>query len=390
MSETYRQAGKNQTRGCFMLLLNIASCGNGIADYTSGNYPGFTRKGFTLVELLVAMAVLTIVTGAALVVFRGTAAHEARQQQNLEQMKNLRAGLNTVANDARMAGNGYRLMGTQLIQVWVDSRATHETQQGTGWFRYNAPNVNRPGVIPIFGTNSSSPSTADTLTIFRTATENFNSVGQLSSGYQPGVQNLINLKDPIEIGQDISTGDIVAVTTGEVTIITQVEVTSTTALTVSGRFAPGAPMVDPSNFTFPAGSTVYNLKDVTFVTYYLDMPNLNLMANYHDTVTVNGVESGNIAVVANNIEDFQVNYYIGPNAGPTLTDSITPPQWPDLVIGVNTISGLRMGMVSRSNTKVAENLASGDPISLLGHTASADKGYSRRFLIENVNVRTIP
>lgn len=383
-----------------MRLFNKVSRGSKTGDFFAAARPGLTfQAGFSLVELLVAMAVVTIVAGAALVVFRATAESEARQQENLEQMQNLRAGFAAVSSDARMAGNGFRMMGTQLIQVYVDKKAfdadTSDTQDAEGWFRYKGET--EYGAAALFGTNSGVVTDkADTLTIFHSSTEAFNSIGQLEEDYEPGVDNVIVLLNDITKGEEISDGDIIAVSNGTVSMITEVKLSSSTTnrLQVTGRFAPKEKMVSPSGHVFPPGTSVFNLKDVTFVTYYLDTATRRLMANYHDTAEVNGAQLGNVAAIANNIEDFQINYYILPSSSPAPVADPDPPTLSALVDGTNRITGLRLGMVSRSNSKNAEGLDSGKPVDLLDHTASSspgsyESGFARRVLIENVRIRAI-
>lgn len=384
-----------------MLLTDKISHGHKTGNSSGGVFTSPAPQGFTLVELLVAMAIMTIVAGAALVIFRGTAEHEARQQDNLQQMEELRSGFTAVANDVRRAGNGFNLLGTQLIQVFVNNLATHaDTQTGTGWFQYNAPGVTDVGVVPIYGTDSGVDMTkADTLTIFHSDAEAFNPIGRLSNDFQPGNHTTLVLQDAVIRDEDIEDGDIIALSSGTVAVILQVSLPtalpsggSTRNLGLGNRFRPTALMTEPANYTFPAGSSIFNFKNVTFVTYYLDVANRNLMANYHDTVTINGVDSGNTAVVANNIEDFQVSYYIAPAFTPGTAPSVTPPAWSNLMGGTDWTVGVIMGMISRSNRPPDAGLSThgiGDPVELLGHTASTEKGVTRRVMVENINIRTV-
>lgn len=365
------------------------------------------KKGVTLIELMVVVAVMSIITAAALVVFKTTATNEVRQQANVEQMQNLRAAFYTVARDVRMAGNGLSLLGAGSVNVFVDpSLHNADIARGPGWFQY--ADFNTHGVVPIFGTDSGTdPDKADTLTIFRSDVEAINDIGTLSVTFTPGSSGSITLNRSITEGVEISDGDILGITNGVTAIIVQASLPSSgaTASTINlgARFRPAAPL--PNGEVFGAGSIVYNLKNVTFVTYYLDMENARLMANYHDgTVNDNDSDVSNphLVVVANNIEDFQVNYFLFPSpiaggdppADAFITENNLTTSW---------VGAVKIGMVSRSasplmdvNQKVFDNPISDsdkefkkklDSIDLMGHKVASKPGYTRRTIIEIVQLR---
>ena len=345
--------------------------------------PGAICRAFTLVELLVAMVLMIIVAGAALIYFRTTAENETRQQENLEQLQNLRAAFNTVIRDARMAGNGLAILGTPLIQVYVPATDPSGAQEASGWFKYKG--VDRYGARAIYGTDSGSDlNKSDTLTIFRSDIEVVNPIGRLGAAYTPFTDSSLTLKESVTEGKDLASGDIIALSTGTVAIILQAKLSgATSTLTIDDRFKPGEALKEPAGYSFPAGTVVYNLKDVSFVTYYLDNDNLRLMANYHDMLK-DGVTL-NTATVASNIEDFQVNYYVAP---PTTPDPapVTSLTWADLSPnGNNWVNAVRIGMVSRSAT--SRNQGSGQPVDLMGHKASEATGFARRIMVENIQLR---
>ncbi len=71
-------------------------------------------KGFTLTELLIAMAVgLVVMTGAAQLFNTGMSATQAITQR-AEMQENTRAALNLIAKDASMAGSGIPSGGLTL------------------------------------------------------------------------------------------------------------------------------------------------------------------------------------------------------------------------------------------------------------------------------------
>jgi prepilin-type N-terminal cleavage/methylation domain-containing protein len=294
------------------------------------------RPGFSLVELLVVVVLMVVVTAASFTLFQIGARHEARQQDVLNQTQNLRTALYTIARDVRMAGNGMTFIGSHLLDIYVDPALFDpNTQEEEGWFRYK--DAEKYGVRAIYGTNGACPDPAvppkicpppagqpncapDTLTIFRAEIENPLALGHLSTGFTPGSDSVLTLRESHEVGQTIANGDILAVAAGTKAVIIEIDnlgTGSVTALPLGNRFKPGAPMPG-GGFTFPEGSMVYNLRNVVFVTYYIDRgSNHNrLMANYHDgTLTtevtnIEGVTNPHLLAVAGNIEDMQVGYFL--------------------------------------------------------------------------------
>lgn len=65
---------------------------------------GFMNKGFTLVELLIAMAIAGIIMTGVFSAFKTQQDSYLAQEQVAEMQQNLRAGLYVMANEIRMAG----------------------------------------------------------------------------------------------------------------------------------------------------------------------------------------------------------------------------------------------------------------------------------------------
>lgn len=340
------------------------------------------KRGVTLIELMVAAALMVVVTGAAFTLFKIATSYEARQQEILTQTQNLRAALYAVSRDIRMAGSGMPLIGTQTIHIYDGSKDT------PGWFRYDG--ASEPGARAIFGTDSGADETkSDTLTIFRTEVETTSSLGQLSTAFNPGSSSSIKLADGVREGELFSDGDILAIANGTAAVIVQAQVSSPglkySEIGLGPRFKPGAAL---SGDTFPDGSMVYNLRDVTFVTYYVDTANKRLMANYHDaTLEDNDADVANkhLVTVADNIEDFQVAYFLRSAFSENLT------QYSTISLDQLTNQGLvvqavQVAMVSRSKNTSRLNPA-GSAVEVMGHTAKDEKGYTRRVLSEIVQLR---
>lgn len=357
---------------------------------------GRMKAGVTLVELLVAVVVMVIVVAAALSIFNLGSRHEARQQEIVIQLQNLRAALYTIGRDVRMAGSGMRLTGASNYHIFVsDAVADDNTQNGSGWFRYI--NEDETRVVRIMGTDSGSlkpvstaeyseesnkPARADTLTILRFDVESPTEVGRLSSSFSPGAADQrINLHSSVTEGKNIEDGDMVAVVDGNIAVIVQARLNgSRSILEIGERFRPENPL--PSAYTFPEGSWVYNLRDITFVSYFVDTENKRLVANYHDDTIIdrNADNSAqpHLVTIADNIEDFQVQYFLS-NA----TEAVSAAG-----IDINShIVAVRLALVSRTRAYSEIGAKENGSIEVFDHKAADEKGYSRRLLFETIQLR---
>ena len=282
------------------------------------------RRGLTLVELLVVILISVVVIAVAFTLYRVTATYYVREDAHIEQMQNLRVALYSIARDVRMAGNSSFVLGADVrtvnayvpgMEVIQDGQAVRKA--GENWFSH--ADTDELGARPIFGVDGGQNG-PDTLTIFRTSTESGAPVGYLAQPYSNA--NRIVLQENFVEGT-LEPGDIIALVNNGRAVILEVADADFTNTTINiqspGRFTSGDVPTGAAG-SFVAGSAVYNLRDVTLVTYYLDTENNNLMADYHDSAV--GVADGQAgtAIVATNIEDFQVFYYF-----PTETVETSPP-----------------------------------------------------------------
>ncbi|MDR1921431.1 MAG: PilW family protein [Candidatus Adiutrix sp.] len=350
------------------------------------------RAGVTLVELLIVMVITVIVAGAGMGVFQLATRQEAHQQDVLEQTQNLRAALYAVARDVRMAGNGLNLIGASLVQVYVPPVLfDNEVQREAGWFRYLG--ADQYGVRAIYGFNSGADaSKPDTLVIFRSEIEAPNPIGQLSASFEPGVNNSLTLQNPIEVNEVLSKGDIIAVANGSTAVILEAEPMAAasplfTGINLGSRFRPAETFPGGGGLEFPIGSQVYNLRDVTFVTYYVDTVNKRLMANYHDDTIVADfnpeVTADHRARIADNIEDFQVGYYY---SGSGLSDPPLDPEINETKLDGAVVEAVKLALVSRAGQR-SDVAGEGATVEVMSHEAAGDSGYSRRVMAETVNLR---
>ena len=371
--------------------------------------PGRSRPGFSLVELLVVLVLMVVVTAAAFTLFQIGARHEARQQDVLNQAQNLRTALHALARDVRMAGNGLNFIGARRLDIYVDPALFDaNTQREPGWFRYR--DAEEYGVRAIYGTNGecnggSAPicppppgadiCAPDTLTVFRAEIENPLALGHLGATFTPGTDSTFSIKEAVTLGENIADGDILAVAAGTRAVVVQARLSgsgSSNVIAVGPRFNPGATL--PGGFSFPEGSMIYNLRNIVFVTYYIDRgPNHNrLMANYHDgTLTtevtdIEGVANTHLLAVAGNIEDLQVAYFLAKlgTEGPLLdTDGVIEALTPDIDEAVlDNDGGQFVRVVSLALTSRSSRVRDGGS----GTGATADQ-YTCMGLNQHVTLR---
>ena len=368
-------------------------------------------SGLTLIELLLVVVLMVIVTGAGFTLFQIGARQEARQQDLLNQSQNLRAALYSLARDIRMAGNGLGFIGINRVDIFVHEDSARDIHAAAaphhGWFRYQGSG--QSGVRAIYGFDGDEGDDPDdpddpipdVVTIFRAEMENPLPLGRLGADFTPGRHSQVILQDDLTAGT-IEEGDMVAVASGTRAVVLQALTINNNELGLvsggqGGRFYPGTnnPLpdaADPSADTvFPSGSSVYNLRDIIFVTYYIERgENFNrLMANYHDhTVSAldEGVTEPGLAAVAGNIENMQLAYYVTApgKTGPLLGADYTIED-ADPVIDDNVLDGTAMNPGAKVVRMVNMILTSRS--SRESSVAGTEDGHSRQILTENVNLR---
>lgn len=325
--------------------------------------------GMTLVELLVVMLISMIVLMAAVTVYKTGVTYYLKTDSMLTRNQDLRIALYNISRDVRMAGNGLTLMGPQVtkVQAWVPGRETKNGSQPqrtdeAGWFRHADITGDAPeelGVRAIFGVDGGAEG-PDTLTIFRAEVEYGVPLGQLSN-YNVG---RIQLRE--DFAEDsLRAGDIVALVDGAQATLLEVDgggvepgeflrAASNFSVKLGGRYTPPS----DRDINFQAGANIYNLRNVSLVTYYVDQPNRRLMADYHD-VAVLDPESGKPApvVVADDIEDFQVYYYHATDRNVQLANTSTQ-QNPSISSSTlnnpaNRVRAVALGLVAASDRETA-------------------------------------
>ena len=346
-------------------------------------------SGFTMVELLVVIVVSFFVTGAAFALYRTSSQYYVQQDALLEQNQNLRVGLYTVARDVRMAGNCF-----YLLSPFVSTIQVYSVPDGK-WFKYDDTLVTEYGIRAVFGKDGG-VSEPDTLTIFRAEVESGSPLGTLASDFSPGSTTIIRLTENFKQNA-VKQGDIVALVVGPMAMIVQVDNFNETGdneliVTNNSRFRPDDPLETPfSGLSFPAGSQVYNLRDVVAVTYYVDTATNCLMASYNDNL-VTQMDAGTSVIVATDIEDFQVRYIL--NNTPMQVNT-TPEIWQQGVDGIaenqlgngNWVAAINLALVSASDR--GSSFGDSQPVALFNHTqvATTSDKKQRRILTETISLR---
>jgi hypothetical protein len=204
----------------------------------------------------------------------------------------------------------------------------------------------------------------DTLSIFRAELESGAPLGRLSTGYD--YSGDLDLADEYHV-DILSEGDILALVQGDRAALIEagplVADKRKVLVNYNGRFTPPS----GTGSSFPAGTVVFNLRDVVFVTYFIascddpeekfigpcsggsNNPNQPcLWADYHDI----GLDADGLVRMASNIEDFQVFYYfnnddVDPTAlgnDPGMSSRALDVRSP----GLKRVKAVGLGMIARS------------------------------------------
>jgi prepilin-type N-terminal cleavage/methylation domain-containing protein len=311
------------------------------------------KEGFSLVELLVAMLVTTIVTGVAFSVYRATSSHYFREDAYIQQQQNLRAATYLLARDIRASGNGLAVVGpgVERIQAYVPSYLTSTGgapvfNATDGWFRHPDSPADELGFMSIFGTDGGE-SHSDTLTLFKTEIEYPVALGQIT-----GISgNTLKLSKELRDGT-LNSGDILIVVQNTEAFLLEAKTDDKNTPNnevdfenVQGRFThTNGP---PAGFDWDYAQ-LYNLRDISLVTYYVDETEHRLMAAIHDQRNVSYDSPATRSVImANNIEDLQIYYFFQGDDVDTTKVTLDP------AVGYNefkqkNVIAIAIGITSRS------------------------------------------
>jgi type IV pilus assembly protein PilW len=289
----------------------------------------YGRLGVTLVELLVVIAMGLIVSGVAFSIYRVNSQYFLDTEASLQQQRNLRVAMLTLTRELRMAGNGLFVLGPglRLVQAYapVNSERACSTKPDTtdelDWFA-NCDSDPTPGVRAIFGEDGGTDS-SDIVTIFKAEPEFSESIGEARQ-FTDWELTLATATDATAM----KTGDILGLVHGDNACLLEVETVpnsgtvSVIKIKKKGRYT--GPSGPPTGFPVN-GAMIYNLKDVTLTTYYVDESSSQLMAIYHDQrVNPDEPKASPPIAIADNIEDLQLFYFFDNEAVDNTKVSLDP------------------------------------------------------------------
>jgi hypothetical protein len=257
------------------------------------------------------MLIGLVVVGVAFTLYRANASFYLNSEAALQVNHNLRQALSVLSRDVRMAGNGLEVLGSKVQSVQLYGPTKHDLDaQGlkitrtAGWFKHPDAATSQMGLLGVYGTDGGANG-SDSITVFRSEVENPLPVAEVAS-FSNGS---FALSSPLA-ADAVRPGDVMAAVNSSAAFI--FEVASVPAALTSlqlkrhGRFTFDGP---PTGFP-TAGSFLYNLRDVSVVTYFVDESTHRLMADYHDrTRTVFDDPAKGAVTVAEDIEDLQIYYF---------------------------------------------------------------------------------
>jgi hypothetical protein len=360
----------------------------------------------------VVILISVIVVAVAFTLFRVNVTHYIKEDARQEQDANLRVAMATVVRDLRMAGNGFALLGPpnrlQFIQAWVPGQEVLKSghavydEDKEGWFIHaDEPNPQNRGIRAVFGVDGGEDG-PDTLSVFRAEVESGAPVGYLESSFEFG-SNILNLSDEFPEGV-LHRGDILVLVDRDQAALVEIapgsavgaELPPAKIVTVQlgGRFTP---MSAEGLAPFPPGTSVFNLRNVTFVTYYIGedandlddqgRPKSCLMADYHDL----DINDGRPVPVASNIEDFQVFYfYDNEEVAPAAVAGDPAMSSPALDVrtpGFRRVKAVGLGMVARAPRRDRNANSQPRPALFNREAGTVADEYTRNMLTEIVHLR---
>lgn len=280
------------------------------------------QSGFTLLELIVAMAIFTVVVGSIYMMLEVGRSDAFSTKQRTETMQNARNALNTIGRDAINAGVGYWKSGGRIPDGRLEALMflPGETDGQDDWLTPVVPGDNVRGI------------TVDGQTVLTDAVTFVYQDNQFNNGRAIAVSAINSSTNTVTVtpnnapavGGDLYVYIIDDGSTPALGSLTNI--VSTNQL----RFATG----DPLGLNNPGGASTFRnmaasaaCKRITWVTYFVTDENVLVRRVYGQTAALvgEGVEDGGIGGIvptggagggagfvemplAYGVEDFQVQY----------------------------------------------------------------------------------
>ena len=276
------------------------------------------QDGFSMIELLISMATMTIITGAAFALISGSIKFATATYHITDSEQSLRTAHEIINRDLTTGGDGLRGIGT--IRVPLTFVQNYLTQ--TPIVDPNAPNyvnlalVNSDDNIP--GTTAvpqASPAATilggtDRLTLLTTDTS-FAPVTLLGGKITFATPNTTIQITSTDIGR-FQTGEVYAIVSGDKAafgVISTVN-TSTNVLTMTNGDVYGINETgaSPINFVTAAGAQSSTIVKIQIIQYYTNSSNL-LMRRVFGVKGATFVDS----VIAEHVTNMQFRYMVAPS-----------------------------------------------------------------------------
>lgn len=312
------------------------------------------NKGFTLVELLVTMAVVSIIMVAVISAFNIQQKAQVKQQLITEVQQNGRAAAYMLARDIRMTSFG---LGDGVVTYWDGS--THSN--------YSAINIedggNGPDRIKILY--------AATLDLLNPA---YLEVNALATTQVSLSQDVLNVDD----ATGFVPGELAIITNGDFSSIFQITGVSPQNLghnPDTGVNPPVDTMINPKG-AFGVGSAVYRLRYITYDVSYAD-PSHPVMRIDRD-----GPTGGSpFEIIAEDIEDLQAVYIF--EDGVSANDLDVGPSNHDYA----HIRAVRVTVLARTRVE-KEEFKGGRRPTIENHLQGpSDDSYGRRLITLELKIR---
>ena len=316
------------------------------------------KSGFTLVELLVAMAMALMVLSIMFTMFRTSNRSYILQDRVAEMQQNLRVAMYTISRDVRMAGCGLNLLDSLVEGLGI------QVFDGAGWTMLQG----------ITATNSSTG--PDSIQIFYGDVQSGNYDATITAG-MPDASAELN----VDTVANFQIDDMVVVTDGSTACLFVVSAIQGAALKLQHNPAqsifnpPAAFKAFPFGGGYDAGSRLFNFGNGKWVNYFID----STTDPDHPTLKVDFLDGLGEQIVADNIEDIQFSYFLDGVALPV--DDPTGQE--------DDIVAVRINIVARVDREDMDVTSWFKPLDLEDHvhTAPPTDGYQRRVLSTVVKVR---
>lgn len=289
-------------------------------------------KGFTLVELLVTLAMTAIITASVYGIFGVQAQRKAVEQKSIEMQQNVRVAMERIARDMRMTGFwGCMTPG--------NFKNTVRGQEGDALLQ----------MTPVFGINNAA---ADNAYGARQGTDILvlsYANGDSGIPVDPPYMNTNSADIHLASAGDLEKGDVVLVTDCEFTSVFQITQINDSGRSCVHNSSQGNGTPNPGNsekdlgHKYGAGSYVYPIG----AKYYWVTPQNELKASMggFDTTTNTFRTDFNTQTIAENIEDMQLQYGVDSNSDGR------PDQW-NPAAGVsdwNSVIGVQIFLLAKSS-----------------------------------------